>query len=448
MLFDFHRHQNAKKPGTIHATYLIIGTRQDEEISKFSNGADVDKTDDGFIQSSPFTCSPLSASDESVKIPIKTITLVREADLEKIRSKYEQIDSIHIYSLGPYSVKDLQVLSEATQRLNQLCSGEDPLKSCSTYGTIQNRNLKLHVQKRLGPVLSISSVKTIPSTVENVGNNKNPVVESKIKPTSTQSSSKTASTGVGKTKLSATSVLNQSENSSVKQSTSKTATSSKTQKLDKSSIFSAFARTESIQKHEKKKNCTTEKTVATAPEDFPMKDVFSDNSDDNDDEDDNEIMAPLSSEVKNSKINHKSRKEREEELKKMMEDDDEEQDKEQQQEEKEKETVTSLVSCGSDATTSEEIAMAVNEQTKINVGKKRRSRRRVMKKTTFKDDEGYLVTKEEPAWESFSEDESTVPVPVPKPTAKNQQSTASKPKKGASGKSAQGNIMSFFGKKS
>ncbi len=52
------------------------------------------------------------------------------------------------------------------------------------------------------------------------------------------------------------------------------------------------------------------------------------------------------------------------------------------------------------------------------------------------------VTKEEPVWESFSEDE---PAPLPKP--KLHISTGStKAKKGAA-KAGQGNIMSFFGKK-
>lgn len=53
------------------------------------------------------------------------------------------------------------------------------------------------------------------------------------------------------------------------------------------------------------------------------------------------------------------------------------------------------------------------------------------------------VTKEEPAWESFSEDE----VVPPKPKAvSSASSSAAKPRKGA-GKPGQGNIMSFFGKK-
>lgn len=96
-------------------------------------------------------------------------------------------------------------------------------------------------------------------------------------------------------------------------------------------------------------------------------------------------------------------------------------------------------------------------------GGRRRGRRKVMKKKMLKDDEGYLgshpfhdaraspcsrrlmctpVTKEEPAWESFSEDE-----PAPKEsTPASTVSSVTKGKK-ATGKPGQGNIMSFFGKR-
>ena len=78
-------------------------------------------------------------------------------------------------------------------------------------------------------------------------------------------------------------------------------------------------------------------------------------------------------------------------------------------------------------------------------GGRRRGRRKVMKKKTIKDEEGYLVTKEEPAWESFSEDE-----PAPQQKDNTPASTAGslgKGKKAAGGKVGQGNIMSFFGRK-
>ena len=63
-----------------------------------------------------------------------------------------------------------------------------------------------------------------------------------------------------------------------------------------------------------------------------------------------------------------------------------------------------------------------------------------MKKKTVKDEEGYLVTREEPSWESFSEDEPAAPPPKKKPAV-----NAPKGKPGA--KPGQGSIMSFFGKK-
>jgi len=82
---------------------------------------------------------------------------------------------------------------------------------------------------------------------------------------------------------------------------------------------------------------------------------------------------------------------------------------------------------------------------------RRRGRRKVMKKRTMKDEEGYLVTKEEAVWESFSEDE---PASQPKPKTAFPTKTQSQPKSSsgtgkASGKAAGkgGNIMSFFGKK-
>jgi len=68
-------------------------------------------------------------------------------------------------------------------------------------------------------------------------------------------------------------------------------------------------------------------------------------------------------------------------------------------------------------------------------GGRRRRKRKVSKKTTTKED-GYLVTKLEQVWESFSEDE-------PEPPPKAKAIVKVKAKKNAVG---QGNIMSFFQK--
>ena len=77
---------------------------------------------------------------------------------------------------------------------------------------------------------------------------------------------------------------------------------------------------------------------------------------------------------------------------------------------------------------------------------RRRGRRRVMKKKTTKDAEGYLVTKEEMAWESFSESDKEPAQKRAKPVEKLADKVPAK--KGAAGtKKGQGNIMSFFSKK-
>ena len=85
--------------------------------------------------------------------------------------------------------------------------------------------------------------------------------------------------------------------------------------------------------------------------------------------------------------------------------------------------------------------VATDEPPVVVSGGRRRGRRKVMKKKTIKDEEGYLVTKEEPAWESFSEDE-----PVSQKERTSAFSSTANSKK-SSGKPGQGNIMSFFGKK-
>lgn len=87
---------------------------------------------------------------------------------------------------------------------------------------------------------------------------------------------------------------------------------------------------------------------------------------------------------------------------------------------------------------------------------RRRGRRKVMRKKTTRDADGYLVTKEEPAWESFSEDEVQPPVKKAKPATPAVRSApaASTGEKGdkasgtaKKGKVGQGNIMNFFAKK-
>lgn len=86
MLYEFHRQQNGKKPGTIHATYLISGIkRKDPEPTNVSAEQDGEDT---HMQSSPFMNSSMPQPEENTEeSEVLSITLVKEENLEGIYSQ-------------------------------------------------------------------------------------------------------------------------------------------------------------------------------------------------------------------------------------------------------------------------------------------------------------------------------------------------------------------------
>ena len=81
MLFEFHRQQNGKKPGTVHATYLVAGIRHRQDFTMAPRASLRDGEDEN-MQSSPFQSSPMHQMDESVEeCPVLFIALVREENL-------------------------------------------------------------------------------------------------------------------------------------------------------------------------------------------------------------------------------------------------------------------------------------------------------------------------------------------------------------------------------
>lgn len=83
MLFDFHNQQNAKKPGTIHATYLVSGTKR-REAPVATNGGPKQDGEDDYMQSSPFMMSSSmpQPEDDTSETSVLNIALVREEELE------------------------------------------------------------------------------------------------------------------------------------------------------------------------------------------------------------------------------------------------------------------------------------------------------------------------------------------------------------------------------
>jgi DNA polymerase delta subunit 3 len=92
MLYEFHAHENGKKPGSLYATYLLAGLKMPASNPGFSNGhINGNSEDDDLMPSSPppFTSSMLQSSQRSDAnaqsgsvVPVKSIELVREESLE------------------------------------------------------------------------------------------------------------------------------------------------------------------------------------------------------------------------------------------------------------------------------------------------------------------------------------------------------------------------------
>ncbi|KAE9371793.1 hypothetical protein N431DRAFT_484249 [Stipitochalara longipes BDJ] len=402
MLYDFHQKQNAKKPGTIHATYLLSGTKRPEDPIPLNSDANKDG-EDHYMQSSPFIESSMPQPEDGTgESSVLDITLAREEDLEDVRSLYEHISSIHIYSLEPHPLKDLQVLSDATRELKLLTADEDPLETASKYGTIINKNVKRRVARRPPPAAAA------PPAPASKAPAPAPVAKPKPEP-KTQPSTANDFFGKGKAKTRATTTADNNPPSNE----ITPAPGPATLKKESSSIFKSFAKA--------KPKLKREGTDSSVVEDSPMRDV--------DDEDEEETYVPPpqpSKEIVDS--DRKARKEREEKLRRMMEEEEDEDEVEVVEKPKEKAMV-------------KEESVEPEEEKSVVSGGRRRGRRRIMKKKTVKDAEGYLVTKEEPVWESFSEDEAPAPA-KPKVSA----SSTTKGKK-STAKTGQGNIMSFFGKK-
>lgn len=88
MLYDFHRTENAKKPNSVNATYLISGIRRPPEPPARTDG------DDTVMQSSPYMSS-LPQPDETER-PVRAVSyvLAREEDLEGTLAIIGSVDAI------------------------------------------------------------------------------------------------------------------------------------------------------------------------------------------------------------------------------------------------------------------------------------------------------------------------------------------------------------------
>ncbi|KAJ5585024.1 uncharacterized protein N7459_004824 [Penicillium hispanicum] len=412
ILYEFHRNENAKKPQSVHATYVISGIQKPPEPPAANGHAN---DDDEIMPSSPYLPSSMPNQDSAPhSIRLASIILAREEDLEDAKATFQAISTIHVYSIQSTVLQDLNVLTDVAREVVTSHAQEDPLECGKQWGMIQNRNVKRRTGARPPPAPAAAPKPKLESTVPAKRSLQKEAPESKPGPTVEEPKPQPSST-----------------NNS--QPPSKPNGKPAPAKSSKGNLFSSFAKA----KPKQKPSVQTESAEPSGAEDMVLDDAS---------EEEAEELFPESGD-KPASSNRQSRKEREEKLKAMMEDDDADgtdntpeysdlhshaiidEDMPDADEEPPREpTPVEEAPPPKPAELKEEVTVQ---------GGRRRGKRQVMKKRTVKDEEGYLVTREEPTWESFSEDE---PAPAKKKPAVNVP-------RGKGGKPGQGSIMSFFGKK-
>ncbi|THZ31927.1 hypothetical protein D6C89_00607 [Aureobasidium pullulans] len=430
MLYDFHHSQNTKKPTTLHATYLITGRKTISLEQAEDKAVESQHGPDKTMRSSPAPSSPTNNHDqpEIREYQATSILLVDQDHLDVAKSTFDQVLSIHVYSIQPGKLnvfptpalhvhftanakQDLHVLTECNRAIMATAVNEDLLETSKQYGIIQNSQVKrrpMRAQKQPPPP------------------NAAPANPAKSMFASSRPSAKETS----KSSTSARSTPDSSQ-ASTQASSKPAATKTAPLKREGSSLFKAFAKA-----RPKADSQATESSAEASPalepavkEDEPMHDLSDEEADDED--------AAMLDEGAITETGGKSKKEREEALRRMMDMEDEPMTDAPA---KTPAAVAPEPAADESDAKSEPQKKEEPEEKVIVAGGRRRGRRRVMKKKTVQDEEGYLVTREEPGWESFSEEEpepKKVKVAVAPPAAKNKKAA---PK-------GQGNIMSFFSKK-
>ncbi|KMP09082.1 hypothetical protein CIRG_08763 [Coccidioides immitis RMSCC 2394] len=413
MLYEFHRHENSKKPKSVNATYLLTGVLA-KQNGRPGRGTLRDG-DDEIMQSSPFVSSQVAPDDASSEeeIPVTSVLLVREDELEDAKRRFMTLYSIFIYSVQPTSPTDLNVLADITS----LVSTKDPLQYGPGYGMIQNKNVK----RRTGPIPPPAS---IPSPTKPKAPKVAPIKQ-EDKPQTQKEDTKAEA----KVEIQARPTSRQS---SASQNSARPSQRPSSAKPPGSDLFKAFAKAKPKAKKEEAPNVSgVESGDPSGVEDVVM---------DDDSEEEREDLF-LDSGKRTSNKDRESRKEREEKLRKMMEDDDDDEmpDAPKSAPEESASVAEETTEAEKPKTETSEPPEPAPEPVKTTNGR-RRGKRQVPKRKKYKDADGYLVTKEVLEWESFSEDETEPPKKRLPPV-----STAKSTK--GSQKTGQGSIMSFFGKK-
>lgn len=370
MLYEFHRKQNAKKPGSVHATYLITGIRRVESPSH-TNGASQEDGEDTVMQSSPplpSSSAPHHEEEAEEPVSVRSVLLVKEEHLDQAKATFESIIGIHVYSLQANGLSDVQSLTECNRKICESYASEDPLQAWKQYGTIQNPNVKRRTQRK-GPPPPAPAAKTVEAKTKPLAPTTKPTVLEKqaSKESKDSQESKPAS-----------------RPSSAKATPEPSKKPAAVKRQD-SNIFKSFAKGKTKPKKQDSQSSTEATPVATEAEDEPMG-GFSDEEEDAEDGAAEVDEAPKQPEGK-------SKKEREADLQAMMEQEDEMM--EDAAEAIPDKTAEDKDDGAIDKPDSQQADEPAKDTVTVENGR-RRGRRRVMKKKTVKDEDGYLGTSKLP----------------------------------------------------
>ncbi|KAK9323173.1 DNA polymerase subunit Cdc27 [Lipomyces orientalis] len=454
-LYAFHTSSRSLYPDKVHATYLISG--QKRPIPAISG--DVLMSD---VSSPPSTLpdTDVTHDDEIVQTIFE---LVPEEELEDAKSSFRKIDYVHVYSLEPTRLpEDFITLAECGRRVRDIDLREDPEAISKTYGTI----LEPVAKRQNGQPGQFASAQPNPPATNVQTKSKAPLPKSEMKQErALAEKQRPVSEPSASTSLFALGSKNTSKNHRGRPTTTEDEPSSNTikkeiEKLESRDKKSASPFTKSVSarsditrvKTQKKSGSSTPQSSSQVSQE--LQSMFSSSEDENEDK---EEQKPIKAENETPKdvigAIHDS----------FISDDIDLSIDKTPVNLKEEEIKSEDIEMGP-APPLEEAGTELVEQSL----KKRphgRSRRKITKEIHIKDANGFLTTKYEDVWESYSElsDEETIsasrPVSAPSSAPMKKGSTvartpkdkdaAGKKDNGAKKKQAgggQSSLMSFWKK--
>ncbi|KAH7035794.1 DNA polymerase subunit Cdc27 [Microdochium trichocladiopsis] len=426
MLFEFHKWQNDKRPGSLHATYLIYGINKPTH----DEDGDVDMTSSQTSEDYP----SVRYSDE---VHTETLALAREEQLEETLAQFDEVRAIHMYSIGPHPLKDVQLLADAARQVLDQAPSNDFAAAAKTYGTISNPNMRRRERRGAGPTNAVGS---------NAG------VKAEAKPALTSKQESKPVTGAKNSNV-------KEEAPEVKPAVSKVSAPTVAKKSSTAAAPSLKRQGSSSGIGQMFAKAAAKPKKPAAPKEAEKAQPSPAMSDDGQDDDDVQDQPMEVTNTEDSAMTRRSRSDRQAALRRMMDESDEEQESSRANTPPEDDQMD-----GYETAAQEDVAVAAVPEPKADepaeevtgtTNGRKRGRRRVTKKKQVMDDQGYLVTIQEEGWESFSEDEappatkaktSAAAATKASSAAATKTDGGAKPKK-AAGKAGQGNIMSFFSKK-